>query len=117
MIPLYLAHKTGPKKRSSRGSGAGKASTIELEERLARQELLIQTLLRLLLEKKVIHEDEFKEWMDYVDSLDGKRDGKLRVPKIARNCASCGRMNKPNAARCMYCDHEFPTEFLAKKSP
>lgn len=116
MIPLYLAHKTGPKKRPGK-SGLGKSSAIELEERLARQELLIQTLLRLLLEKQVIHEDEFKEWMDYVDGLDGTRDGKLRAPKVARNCPSCGRMNKPNAARCMYCDHEFPTEFLTRKAP
>lgn len=117
MDPSFLAHQTGPKKRSSRDSGAGKSSTIELEERLARQELLIQTLLRLLLEKKVIHQDEFKEWMDYVDSLDGARDGKLRAPKIALDCPSCGRMNKPNATRCMYCDHEFPTEFLTRKAP
>ncbi len=86
-----------------------------LEAKLERQHLLIQTLLMILLEKKVIHEDEFKEWLVYVDELDGARDGKLREDKSPIVCESCGRNNTYTATKCQYCGHGFSPEFLAHK--
>jgi hypothetical protein len=89
------------------------ADLSSLEVRLEQQNLLIQTLLMLLLEKKVIHEDEFKEWMIYVDELDGVRDGRVKAQQGPITCPSCKRNNPRTAVRCQYCGNEFPPEFLA----
>ncbi len=88
------------------------SNQLSLEARLDKQTLLLQTLLMILLEKKVIFEDEFKEWMDYVDELDGKRDGKLQEDKTPRSCPSCGRNSARHQAKCQYCGHELPVDFL-----
>jgi hypothetical protein len=88
-----------------------------LEARLERANLIIQTLLLLLLEKKVIHEDEFKEWMVYVDELDGQRDGKVKEEVAPFDCPECGRKNPHQAAKCIYCGHAFEIDFLARRPP
>jgi hypothetical protein len=89
-------------------------SLRELEDRVARQKLYIQTLLRLLLEKGVIQREEFGEWLDYVDALDGRADGKLAKDTRSKTCARCRRVNPVQARRCQYCDTEFPSShFLA----
>lgn len=86
----------------------------ELEARIARQELYIQTLLRLLLEKGIIHKEEYGQWLDYVDALDGRHDGKLDAHSGSKTCAHCRRVNPVQARRCQYCDTAFPsTQFLA----
>ena len=84
----------------------------ELSARLDRQNLLLQTLLRLLLEKGVIQEEEFKQWIAYVDALDGKADGKLQKEKGIKNCPVCGRVSQMDATKCQYCGAEYPVEFL-----
>jgi hypothetical protein len=86
----------------------------DLEDQVARQKLYIQTLLRLLLEKGVIRRDEFGEWLDYVDSLDGRADGKLGKDARSKSCSRCRRVSPVQARRCQYCDTEFPSaHFLA----
>lgn len=83
-----------------------------LRAMIERQELIIQTLLRLLIEKKVIDKDEFAQWIDYVDRLDGKLDAKLEERRTPVTCPKCKRPN-PHAARlCAYCSAELPLEFL-----
>jgi hypothetical protein len=84
----------------------------ELEDRLARQKLYTQTLLRLLLEKGVIQRDEFAEWLDYVDSLDGRADGKLGKDSRSKSCGRCRRVNPVQARRCQYCDTEFASAYF-----
>ena len=86
-----------------------------LRARLEHQQLLMQTLLMILLEKKVLHEDEFKEWMIYVDELDGARDGKLRAASAPLSCPSCKRNSPYGSTKCIYCSTEFPPEFLVRK--
>ncbi|MBI3736192.1 hypothetical protein HY256_06735, partial [Candidatus Sumerlaeota bacterium] len=88
----------------------------ELAVRVERQNLLLQTLLRLLLEKGVIHEDEFKKWISYVDALDGKTDGKLQKEKGIKNCPACGRVSQADAAKCQYCGADYPVEFIDYKA-
>lgn len=106
----------GPSVASKSSGQSISADFVSLEDRLEKQNLLIQTLLMILLEKKVIHEDEFKEWMIYVDELDGKRDGKLRENKSPVICPKCKRNNPPNRTACQYCGIEFPPEFLQYKN-
>jgi hypothetical protein len=91
----------------------GARSEVEaLRQKVERQALLIQTLLMILLEKKVLHEEEFKEWLDYVDQLDGTRDGKLKEDRSPQACSNCGRNSPRNAPKCLYCGHAFETDFL-----
>lgn len=86
----------------------------DLEDRVARQNLYIQTLLRLLLEKGVMQKEEFGQWLDYVDALDGRWDGKLGEDGSVKTCGRCRRVSPLRSRRCSYCDAEFPSsEFLA----
>lgn len=101
---------------SSRPTTANKFGLEQLEARVERQNLLIQTLLMLLLEKKVIGEEEFRKWLIYVDELDGKRDGRLKADNTPQECPKCHRKNQHKASQCMYCGEEFAQpEFLDRK--
>lgn len=91
------------------------ADVSELSQRLEKQTLLLQTLLMILLEKKVIFEEEFKEWMNYVDELDGRKDGRLGDEKTPRLCKKCGRNSARHQQKCQYCGEEFSAEFLLHK--
>lgn len=102
--------------RSSQTVDTTSRSNLEaLNQKVDRQNLIIQTLLMILVEKKVIHEDEFKEWMDYVDEMDGVRDGKLREDKSPTQCAQCGRKSPAGATKCIYCGADFEQNFLFRK--
>lgn len=96
----------------------GSEEVQKLQDRLARQELYIKTLLRLLLEKEVIHQEEFGEWLDYIDGMDGRLDGRLGEGTGSKTCGRCRRTNPQHARRCQYCDALFPsTEFLFPGNP
>ncbi len=92
-----------------------RSSVQELNVRIEKQDLIIQTLLMLLLEKKVIHEDEFRDWLIYVDELDGVRDGRVRANKAPTACPKCSRNNSPGAVKCQYCGEELEQEFLSRR--
>jgi len=88
------------------------SDVVGLRIRLERQSLLIQTLLMILLEKKVVDEAEFREWLDYVDELDGAKDGRLKEDRSPVACPACKRNNPRQASRCQYCGHELTPDFL-----
>ncbi len=89
-----------------------RAGLEEMALKLERNTLILQTLLMVLLEKKVIQEPEFREWLAYVDGLDGVRDGRLREDKRPLLCPQCGR-NSPRAIpKCMYCGQDLDADFL-----
>ena len=85
----------------------------DVNARLEKQDLLLQTLVRLLLEKGVIQRDELSRWVDYVDSLDGSVDGKLKSDRRPRECPKCRRKNSPQARHCQYCGAELGASFLS----
>lgn len=85
---------------------------MELRSECARLHMQVQTLARLLIAKGVMEEAELDEWMDYVDSLDGVADGRLRVTKAPKMCPSCNRANGPTAVSCQWCGEDLPTPFL-----
>ncbi len=97
-------------------SGADSSRTgniAELEHRIAQLHLQVQTLARLLVAKGAVSERELDEWMEFVDEMDGRRDGKLAQARSPKNCPGCGRMNPVKAVRCLYCDIDLPrTKFL-----
>lgn len=93
-------------------TSAPRGEVADLQARLERQQLLVQTLLMILLEKKVIHDDEYKEWLDYVDGLDGVKDGKLREDRRPVDCPNCQRKNPPRANHCQYCGTRLDSDYL-----
>jgi hypothetical protein len=90
-------------------------SDIEsLKALVEQQNLIIQTLLVLLLEKKVIDEEEFNEWAKKMDELDGARDGKLSEDKSTSRCPECGRQNPVTSTACMDCGRELKPQYVQK---
>lgn len=92
-------------------------SHTDVQHRVERMNLLLQTLLHIMVEKGLIQEDEFKEWMDYVDGFDGRADGRLEHEIGFTECPGCSRRCPRRASRCLYCGQKFPSEFLAKGHP
>lgn len=96
------------------GNLQGGGGLPELRVKVERQNLLIQTLCRILIEKGVIQEEELQEWLAYVDSLDGREDGKLSHSKAPIQCRSCKRINGASLIKCQYCGETLPVDFLTK---
>jgi hypothetical protein len=83
-----------------------------LAARVDRQNLIIQALLMLLLEKNVIADQEFRNWLAYADELDGRADGKLTPDNNPIACPACKRNNPSTATCCQYCGQAFAAEYL-----
>ena len=78
----YARAKALAESTSSSAAVAGRNSIDALEMRIDRQNLVIQTLLILLLEKKVFDEAECRKWRDYADNLDVRADGRLKESSL-----------------------------------
>lgn len=90
------------------------SEVADLKTRVEQQNLLLQTLLRVLLAKGTIEKQEFARWMEQVDELDGVRDGRLGKERGTKQCPACNRTNTLKAMRCQYCGADFPAaEFLS----
>lgn len=89
-----------------------RADLDAINDRLGRIELMQQTLLRVLIEKRVLDKQEFKQWLSYVDQLDGRTDGKMGEESGVRQCPACSRNNPMKNRQCQYCSAELPTDFL-----
>ena len=88
---------------------------VDLQMRLERQNMVIQALLMLLVEKKVIGADEFEQWIEYVDGLDGRVDGRLAPDRSPQRCPRCQRNNSSTAVQCQYCGSEFQTRAMDRR--
>ena len=106
-----------PSSGSRRNIQPGVIDLATLQRTIDHQHLLLQTLLMLLLEKKVIEDQEFKQWMSYVDGLDGRTDGKIEAEKGPVTCPGCRRVNPRNVPKCQYCGQIFEMDFLARRKP
>ncbi len=101
---------------TAKTGGAGNAAFAQLKSQVERQHLVIQTLLMLLLEKKVIDETELRQWMHYVDMLDGRHDGRLSEDRSPVACSACGRVSSATQLRCAYCGTELPTNMVDRRA-
>lgn len=99
----------GPKSSLSGGSGSGSDGirTRDLEDRLARQALVLQTLVATCIQKGVFTGPEFNDLMIEIDSADGVRDGRARENRSPKVCPSCENNNNFRAMTCMYCGSEL----------
>ncbi len=98
--------------RRSRGKTRDLATwTAELQEEIARLTLVNETLLRLLVEKGVVEQGEFRALLVAVDEEDGVRDGKLTRGAALRgriSCAWCKTQNDRGAKFCASCHKPLP---------
>ncbi|MCF6228756.1 MAG: hypothetical protein L3J82_08880 [Planctomycetes bacterium] len=94
--------------RDARHDGATahrKAETLKLdiEDAMARQALIIRSLLTLLERKGLTNDDEFRALVNEVDLSDGKLDGKYAPEAKPTECPKCLKVNGRRAIKCMYC--------------
>ena len=79
----------------------------DLKRKVNQQNLLLQTLIALVLEKNLIEEEEFRALLDEVDKVDGVKDGELAEDKTPLICNGCGKKNGRDKSRCMWCGQEL----------
>ena len=88
-------------------------SDIEsLQEMVEQQNLVIQTLLVLLLDKGVIMEEEFNDWAKKMDELDGVRDGRLSEDRSQIKCPDCAHKNPHGSTKCEECGKELAPHLI-----
>ena len=102
---------------STRKSETNQSQLEILENQLGRQNLLIQTLLVLLLEKGLFEEEEFLELLDEIDALDGKKDGAFTPKSTPKKCRSCGKTNSSRKRKCMWCGADLVLDDVIVKLP
>jgi hypothetical protein len=103
MIIIPPASGGGSSHRRGGVKKTGVPTAAEIQDRIEHQYMLIQALFNLLVEKGVVGEDELKQWIEYMDSLDGLADGKLREDKKPQTCPRCKRRSPASAGACVYC--------------
>lgn len=94
-------------------ANAARRTSEKMEDLVARQALVIHTLVAMCEQKGVFTRAELLALMEQIDMLDGKRDGKLAPIRAPRSCPSCGKGSAAKATKCIYCGTEFPYNPLA----
>ena len=89
----------------------------QLQRKVGQQNLIIQTLIAILLEKGVFTEDEFHEIIEEIDELDGKKDGALAEDKSPVTCKACGKNNSRTKDKCMWCGKALEKADLIVRMP
>lgn len=74
----------------------------ELERRHEQLKLVTMAMWTLLKEHSGLVENDLKKYVEKVDLMDGKADGKIST-KEKCNCTSCGRTILTSALACPYC--------------
>lgn len=90
-------------------------SIEDMRIRLERTTLVLQTLMMILLEKNLVQENELREWLVYVDQLDGTQDGRLREDKTPTECPNCKRKTPRLISRCIYCGQQMEVDYLFRR--
>jgi len=77
----------------------------ELEERVARLQLLTQALWELVRDRFEVADEDLMELAYEIDVRDGVEDGQLSIVQL--RCPSCGQVSSSKHWRCLYCGCEF----------
>ena len=91
-----------------RQSADAQLSVALLEDEIARQALVIQTLLVICEKKGLFNEAEFRQALETLDLSDGVRNGKVKKAKTPLPCPQCSKKNSYKALKCIYCGTELP---------
>ena len=88
-----------------------------LQRRVDRLELVCETLLEVVLAKKLVSREELGVLFAQVDLRDGREDGGLDMDNAQRGvptCGGCARPVNPGREACVYCGAPL-TEAIAPK--
>jgi hypothetical protein len=75
----------------------------ELEQRHEQLKLVTLALWSLLRDHSGLLESDLRKYVEKVDLLDGKHDGKASVPNEKITCTGCSRSIIGTATVCAYC--------------
>lgn len=78
----------------------------ELEREVGRHRLLIEVLLRAIVDKGIYTRDQLNAMANLVDMEDGIRDGRLKKDSSVKHCSSCGRVMMNVSGQCLYCGRQ-----------
>lgn len=88
-------------------SEQARSEVQRLHSELDRLTLVCRAMWSLLQDTSGLTEDDLLRRVEEIDLLDGKRDGRVQAQVVC--CTQCGRINKPQRTRCMYCEAPLPT--------
>ena len=89
-----------------------RSEVLQLEDEMARQALIIKSLLVICEQKGLFSEPEFRRLVDEVDLSDGRLDGKYAPKQEIRVCPQCNKNNGKTRTKCMYCGTELESRPL-----
>ena len=75
----------------------------DLEKRHEQLKLVTLAMWSLLRDHSGLMESDLRKYVEKVDLMDGKRDGKASTSKERVNCSGCGRYILNTAVICAYC--------------
>jgi len=78
----------------------------EIQKELDRHRLLIEVLVRALVDKGLYTRDQLNALANIVDMEDGVRDGTIKPKKGVKHCPNCGRVMMNVSGTCLYCEHQ-----------
>ncbi len=86
--------------------GPSNHSLDTLRREVDRQRLVIEVLVRALVEKGIYTRDQLNALANLVDMEDGVRDGRMKTRKGIDLCSGCGRTLMNRTGTCLYCGNE-----------
>lgn len=92
--------------------GRSNESFVSLQTEVERQRLMIEVLVRALVEKGLYTREQLNALANLVDMEDGVRDGRRRVKKGLEFCSSCGRTMMNKMGTCLYCGNQEVIDIL-----
>jgi len=92
-----------PVKEAPRPSAAADDSRRDMERRYERLRLVTMAMWALLKERSGLTEADLQKYVNQVDLIDGKLDGRLTREKGIIECAKCHRRVLKTALACVYC--------------
>ncbi len=81
----------------------------ELEQKHEQLKLVTLAFWSLLRDHTGLMESDLKKYVDNIDLMDGKKDGKKALSKEKSNCSSCKRIILSSALVCVYCGTQNAT--------
>ncbi len=95
---------------SARASAQSASHGVDrLEQRQAAMELAMETLIRAVIRKGLMTEEEFFKLAREIDAEDGVVDGRRDLNKLRKMCPQCRKASPSERPRCMWCGTDLFT--------
>lgn len=96
--------------------GVPASEFTRLEMVVERHSLLIESLIRMLIDRNVCTADELNDLARIIDEEDGRVDGRrsssMMVARGAVTCPSCSRLTPARLPTCQWCAKDLPFQYV-----